>query len=749
MRRNPAKTVLTLALFAVASCGSPRSATPDASTDGGATPDVAPADVPTASGVPAILFVTQVPWSGFTVVSSTFGNHRGGVDSAPRGGALMLRLPDGTLRNLTREAGFGNDGMQLDRGVAVREPCVHWDGRRALFSMVVGAPTARYQVGRTYVWQIYEVTGLGAGERAAVTRVAGQPEGFNNVSPVYGSDDRVLFVSDRPPSGAAHHYPQLDEYESAPTTTGVYAIDAGGMGVSLLEAAPSGVLSLSVDSAGRVLFTKWDHLQRDQQADAPATATEYGAFTWADETAASARTTEVRGAEVFPEARTRDDPAYDARWNLHSFNHFFPWTVRQDGSGEETLNHVGRQELGGSYTEGSVIGDANLSYYTPESTHRNRYRLAGSAGLLQFRESPVTAGLYYATYAPEFSTAASGALIRVQADPSVNADDMALEAVTHPDCFRAPDRREEAPNSTGRYRNPLPLSDGTVVASYSREVTADRNLGTTAAPRFAYDFRLVRLARDGEHWRNGEALTAGIQGSVQWWNPDTLVSWSGTFWELDAVEVRTRPRPPMTTDVLPAPETAVFAEARVDVARLRAWMRDQNLALVVGRDVTRRDRGDLQQPFNLEVPGGVRSVARAGRTYPVAHLQFFQGDPLRGYGGLASPRAGRRLLARPMHASALPTQTAAGAPPGSVPVASDGSFAAFVPAGRAMSWQLTDASATPVVRERNWVSFVPGEIRACPSCHGINRLSQTGMTEPTQGPAALRAALLSWAAQHP
>ena len=126
MRRHPIQVVLTIALSVVA-CGPPRSDAPDASSDLGASPDVQ-----TPSGVPTILFVTQVPWSGFTVVSSTFGNHRGGIDSAPRGGALMLRLPDGTLRNLTREAGFGNDGMQLDRGIAVREPCVHWDGHRAL-----------------------------------------------------------------------------------------------------------------------------------------------------------------------------------------------------------------------------------------------------------------------------------------------------------------------------------------------------------------------------------------------------------------------------------------------------------------------------------------------------------------------------------------------------------------------------------------------------------------------------------------
>ena len=35
----------------------------------------------------------------------------------------------------------------------------------------------------------------------------------------------------------------------------------------LLDHAPSGDFKPTVDSFGRVIFTRWDHLQRDQQAD--------------------------------------------------------------------------------------------------------------------------------------------------------------------------------------------------------------------------------------------------------------------------------------------------------------------------------------------------------------------------------------------------------------------------------------------------------------------------------------------------
>jgi hypothetical protein len=92
---------------------------------------------------------------------------------------------------------------------------------------VVGAPTARYQVA-TYYWQLYEVTGLGKGQTAVVTKVPNQPATYNNISPIYGTDDRILFTSDRPRDGQAHLYPQRDEYESTATVTGIWSRPATG-----------------------------------------------------------------------------------------------------------------------------------------------------------------------------------------------------------------------------------------------------------------------------------------------------------------------------------------------------------------------------------------------------------------------------------------------------------------------------------------------------------------------------------------
>ena len=85
----------------------------------------------------------------------------------------------------------------------------------------------------------------------------------------------------------------------------------------------------------------------------------------------------------------------------------------------------------------------------------------------------------------------------------------------------------------------------------------------------------------------------------------------------------------------------------------------------------------------------------------------------------------------------------AGTPASSVTIASDGSMAAFIPARRAMTWQMTDSAGTPVVRERLWVTFQPGKVRVCASCHGLNNVDQAGGAVPANTPDALYQLLLS------
>ncbi|MBA3930982.1 MAG: hypothetical protein C0521_15495, partial [Xanthomonas sp.] len=162
--------------------------------------------------------------------------------------------------------------------------------------------------------------------------------------------------------------------------------------------------------------------------------------------------------------------------------------------------------------------------------------------------------------------------------------------------------------------------------------------------------------------------------------------------------------------------------------------------LIVTRNQTSRDRGDLQQPFNLEVPGGVKTAKATGKVYQVSHYQILQGNQVRGYPGV---EAGRRVLAQPMAASQHNVANPSG-PAGSTKIAADGSTAVFVPANRALAWQTTDASGEPVVRERVWVTMQPGEIRTCAGCHGENSRNQVNAAEAANKPEALRALLRQW-----
>src|SRR5205823_6988384 len=138
---------------------------------------------------------------------------------------------------------------------------------------------------------------------------------------------------------------------------------------------------------------------------------------------------------------------------------------------------------------------------------------------------------------------------------------------------------------------------------------------------------------------------------------------------------------------------------------------------------------DREQPFNLRIQGtGTQTVATnsgGAKIYDVRYIQFFQADQLRGLTfGTTNPAPGRRVLAAPLHdttAFNLPNPTG---PPGSSRLGDDGSQATFLPARRAMTHQLTDNSGTEVVRERYWLTYQPGEIRTCTSCHGINTTDQ-------------------------
>ncbi len=702
-----------------------------------------------------IIFCTQVPQpSGFGTSLETFGNHQASTFSAPRGGDLYIRYTDGSLKNLTQTAGFGQNGMQGATSIAVRDPSVHWSGTKAVFSMAIGSATVRYQV-QNYVWKIYEITGLGQNETPIITLMPNQPVGYNNIQPIYGTDDRIIFTSDMPLGGIAHLYPQHDEYESSPIVSGIWRLDpkacSVASGLEMLTHSPSGDFTPSIDNAGRLLFTRWDHLQRDQQADADIykilnntpNPYLYGNFNYADETSNAAKSSILPDIEIFPEPRPgRTDllnlPAW-ANTNPQNFNIFNPWIMNEDGTEMEILNHLGRHDMH-QYITPNFTNDSKIhDFYTPISPTPIR-------AMFHIQESPVTAGLYYGTEAPEFGSHGSGMIVSVNAPPGMHPEQVTFTYITHPDT-RNPDNTPSV-NHSGLYRNPMPLSDGQVLVAHSNSTEEDGNIGTSTAPLSKYDFRIRLLEPAGNGYLKGNtAITgAGITKSVSWWSPDELYSYNGVLWEMYPVEVRARALPATTTlniETVAPSEQALFASAGVNLHDFRKFLSRNNLSVLAIRDVTSRDDQDQQQPFNLKVSNTTHQTvsnnpAQASPIYEVKHLQFFQNDLLRGIGGINTPKAGRRGIARFLHDPTAMTYN----PPttgsqGSANIHPDGSVAIIVPAKRALSWQLTDDNNKGIVRERLWLSTKSGEIRTCTSCHGESTLNQAGNTSPSNAPQAL------------
>jgi Hydrazine synthase alpha subunit middle domain len=671
-----------------------------------------------------ILFVTQVPTIGgdvFGSITSTFANHIPTIDRVVRGGDLMIRYPDGSLRNLTREAGFGESAeRQLSRAIAVRDPSVHWSGTKALFSMLVGAATRQYEEPNA-TWQLYEVTGIGQGQTAAITKVQGQPA-YNNIAPLYDTNDNVLFISDAPRDGSAHLYPQLDEYEGTPTTSGLWRLDATTRTTNILNHSPSGLFSPSLDSFGRVIFTRWDHLNREGRVDGPDDPLQ--AYVYASEQQNAPR---IPNSEItFPEPREASvSPSY-GNVSGFVFNFFTPWEINQDGTGELTLNHIGRQEISQNNLTRSFVDDTNLIDQSDTALFANRRFVQISSGLFQIKEEPANPGNYLAVHAREFLSMASGPIVRFNGAPSANAEQMAITDVT-------PAEPQSGAMPGGRFRDPLPLRNGELIAVHTDSASVNPNI----------QFRLKTVVQDTNGLKKaGVALTSGITRRVSWWTTATLATYDGPLWELQPVEVVARARPVARTTSTAAIEQQVIAEEAVNEAELRDWLTANNLALIVTRNQTSRDRNDKQQPYNLQVKNGVKTVGNNGRLYDIAHYQILQGEATLSYAYDRSFYPGRRIVPRP---SSNDKNLANGSGPvRSVKIAPDGSTAAFVPARRALTWQTTDEAGEPIVRERLWTTMQPGEIRTCAGCHGENTRNQAGALAPVNKPQALRSLLQYW-----
>lgn len=728
-----------------------------------------------------ILFATVTPSSDNTFghMVSLVASHLPNISTAPRGGDLWVRYDNGVLRNLTEEAGYGDD-------IAVREISVHWSGQRAVFSMVVGGTGANPA---PVFWQLYEVTGFGEGQTVQITKLP-QPQTFNNIQPCYATDDQLIFASDMPPTQNPLHYPPLDEYESTPTVAGLWKIQPDGTGLMLLDNNPSGSFTPFVDSYGRVVFTRWDHFKRDQQWDLWVDEQLYDA--WVDEWNAqndpivsglpdinftpsrlkpltydhendTTPDNPAYGQEYFPEnGRLHPDIAatYSGIYQPHQpgpnphpywdqdfvpgtekqdFNFFTPWMVMEDGTEAELLNHLGRHEMF-NYVERARADLPHFFKNSPYDFHHAH----------QMREHPQLPGRYFAMEGAEFGYHGAGWLFYFEAQPTLNADDIAdtIHALT-------PSTGSEWVDGvkSDLYRDLMIRADGTYWASCSGQTAqATKTTGSQPSGDYVlssnYQFRIRQLTPNGLGFLEAgpELIPGGITEAVSYvsahfWPPRT-VTYTGRMWELYAVEAVARPVSSPHHVPLPDIEAAVLDEelgGPAGVEDLREWLRTNDLALISARDVT--VRADRQQEYNLKVAWSAHQNAEQESTpAEVGYLQILNGQYVRSLEG----RSGRRQLARFIdQLESYNPDAGPDAPVSTVRVGDDGSAAAFIPARRATTWQLTDPDGAPIVRERYWITFQPGEIRACTNCHGVNNTDVFGEPAPTNDPQAL-VTLLNW-----
>src|SRR2546430_10917647 len=157
-----------------------------------------------------------------------------------------------------------------------------------------------------------------------------------------------------------------------------------------MEHSPSGSFNPILDSYGRVVFTRWDHLVQDRNAtdDRMGRATN-GTFDYFSE-ASMAYSLTNPPIEMFPEPRTYDSNQLALlQVQGNAFNQFFPWMMNEDGAGQELLNHIGRHELLQTFRGSSFTNDPAL---VQTFNLGSRFNTNYLNNFLQIREDPLNPG---------------------------------------------------------------------------------------------------------------------------------------------------------------------------------------------------------------------------------------------------------------------------------------------------------------------------------------------------------------------
>ncbi|MCO7227475.1 hypothetical protein [Pleionea sp. CnH1-48] len=165
----------------------------------------------------------------------------------------------------------------------------------------------------------------------------------------------------------------------------------------------------------------------------------------------------------------------------------------------------------------------------------------------------------------------------------------------------------------------------------------------------------------------------------------TLIFNNTEWWELEPVEVVARTKPPVLNDT-----------ARTDVS----W------GILNTKDVRLRERnGNDPQSEQNENQAAFVNIYKA----VPSHYTF---------------------AAFPGYRQVYPALI------GRAPVASDGSFAAKVPANVPLLWETVDNQGNVIIRERFWNAVKPGEVQTCSGCHSPHdksegNISNLALNQPT------------------
>ena len=162
----------------------------------------------------------------------------------------------------------------------------------------------------------------------------------------------------------------------------------------------------------------------------------------------------------------------------------------------------------------------------------------------------------------------------------------------------------------------------------------------------------MTLTNSGAFWTTNQFLTGGFDELAIYWDGATLVTNTGPLWELQPVEVRARPVPPLV--VTPSPRSNNRFRLRKawtcrpfrPTSRNAAWR--WSSAATSPRATPPTNSSRIISPFPA---ASATHRHNSGKIYNITHLQFLQADYLRGYTfGTTNLQPGRRILATPMHA---------------------------------------------------------------------------------------------------